>query len=52
MHISFELKWLLRLPVAAAAGVQTIESLFNLKCGKCLSRLLFKCLRQISFKIF
>ena len=30
MHISFELKWLLRLPVAAAAGAQTIESLFNL----------------------
>ena len=30
MHISFELKWLLRLLVAAAAGVQTIESLFNL----------------------
>ena len=48
MHISFELKWLWRLPVTAAAGVQTIESL----CGKCLSRLLFKCLRQISFKIF
>ena len=29
MHISFELKWLLRLPVAAAAGVQTIEIPFN-----------------------
>ena len=30
MHISFELKWLLRLPVAAAADVQTIESPINL----------------------
>ena len=30
MHISFELKWLLRLPVAAAADVQTIESPLNL----------------------
>ena len=30
MHISFELKWLLRLPVAAAADVQTIESPMNL----------------------
>ena len=26
MHISFELKWFLRLPVAAAADVLTIES--------------------------
>ena len=49
MHISFELKWLLRLPVAAAADVQTIENPLNLQYGKFSSCLLFKCLRQIPF---